>query len=918
MSAFLSYQVCMNVLANLALGVVASGLILMFYGDYPTTVTPSQIACGLFVFALILAANRMVAAFILTHSGTWFIRRAKFAIKKMADLKSKEEEAEIMSHLVNARNLFITSWTASNSNVLTELITIIVLGVFSYKLLLIGAGLYLFGKVLTSLDDMYLVREQHKIFEITKQVSSNADSDIVEHSRFFHNHTSTPHVIVKLGHILFAYMSPVIFFYSAIQLASEGDLTLSTAMSGCVFFIIASNCAITEHGTTTRTIKRLFHTSKLLDFDKKHGGVFKIFVDSPNPDIPYSRHKVSTQFTYTHTEKAAFIFTLCSIVLIVLGTAVFVTSADVDFSCTPVEVACGHVPDSGSKVYIDVDASLSFRQGCTISKSVSEVVKLCSEAVLDMETVEEPESLTFNDADEEEFELELDAIQDLQTAADASSAEQLVGGNEQIVVISAEYSTWGGKASFQQAYTVVSSGSGGRRRLSDSDADYALEADGGPSVGGTPDVTSEAKHGFLINLSVSTKRHSDTKDAYSARIVYVDGNGASHMSEKFELAKKKELKGLGTKLQKSVGLSSPISGTITGLHLIAGGKDGLKFSSISIDGYEGEMKTFSKCRGSKKKGTWNCEMTVPLLPPADDGACVAECSASSQPSVPDLSVIAGAYTPGTNTKHLTYTFGSVWNDCDKKGPVRFTYGSKCDEGCLERAHSFSLSPISFFGTQSSSDACQQSSTAAYPTYCSDGTTPYSDSCSGTKVSHDRGHQVPANNFDNDAVAIEETNYMVNIMPQAAQMNRGAWLKTEMMVECWRNVDPISVVGGAVYIEDCTGDGCEVPEWVDSSGNKVDRVNWFMDSHRVKNPAYFWKMIIRAPEGKPEEHIAFWMPNHESAKASAIDDYVVSVNQLEANLAKWGAAETFTLQGDKGEKPSAVGVMWAEPAGCFRG
>ena len=32
--------------------------------------------------------------------------------------------------------------------------------------------------------------------------------------------------------------------------------------------------------------------------------------------------------------------------------------------------------------------------------------------------------------------------------------------------------------------------------------------------------------------------------------------------------------------------------------------------------------------------------------------------------------------------------------------------------------------------------------ATYPTYCSDGTTPYSDSCSGTKVSHDRGHQAP--------------------------------------------------------------------------------------------------------------------------------------------------------------------------------
>ena len=64
-------------------------------------------------------------------------------------------------------------------------------------------------------------------------------------------------------------------------------MTLSTAMSSCVFFLIASNCAIGEHGSTTRTIKKLYNTSKLLEFDKKHGGVFDLYRDEPNPDIPY-------------------------------------------------------------------------------------------------------------------------------------------------------------------------------------------------------------------------------------------------------------------------------------------------------------------------------------------------------------------------------------------------------------------------------------------------------------------------------------------------------------------------------------------------------------------------------------------------------------------------------------------------------
>ena len=345
----------------------------------------------------------------------------------------------------------------------------------------------------------------------------------------------------------------------------------------------------------------------------------------------------------------------------------------------------------------------------------------------------------------------------------------------------------------------------------------------------------------LLMRRFPRRRFSDTKDAYSARLVYSDSSGTTHMSEIFSLAKKNGLKGLGTSLTVDVELSAPISGTITGLHLIAGGKDGLKLSSItvgdsiSVDGYEGEMKTYSKCRGSKKQGTWSCEMTVQLLSPTSDGSCISECSASDQPSAPDLSAIAGGYTLGANTEHLIYTYGSIWNSCDKHGPVRFTYGAMCDEGCLERAHSFSLSPVSYFGTLSRSDECQQTSTAAYPSYCSDGTA-YSSSCEGTKVSHDRGHQVPANHFDHDAVAIEETNYMVNIMPQAAQMNRGAWLKTEMMVECWRNVAPLRVVGGAVFLEDCTDSSCSVPEW-----GGVDRSSWFASSHGVTNPAYYWKV-----------------------------------------------------------------------------
>ena len=226
-------------------------------------------------------------------------------------------------------------------------------------------------------------------------------------------------------------MSPVVFFYGATKISADGGISLATAMSCCVFYVIAATSAIEEHGSTSRTIKKLYSTSKLVEFDKKHGGVFKTYVENPDPDIPYSNNKVSSQFHYTHTEKVGFVFALCTILLIAVGGAVFASQSDIDLTCGSIQVACGHVPDDGSKIFIDVDASFSLRQGCAMTNSVSEVVDLCAQAVLNVEA-SEPESLSWDDfSDEGELDLELDAIAELQSEADAASSEQLSGGNMQ-------------------------------------------------------------------------------------------------------------------------------------------------------------------------------------------------------------------------------------------------------------------------------------------------------------------------------------------------------------------------------------------------------------------------------------------------------------------------------------------------------
>ena len=157
MDLLLYYQIWADIVANVTMGLVASALILMFYGDIPTTVTPSQAASGLILYALCLAVYRMIRASILTHTGDWFVCRAKHAISKMAEFKSSDEEADIMANVVATRNLFITSWVGSSSNLMTEIIGVCVIAAFNVKLFFVGAALVVFGKVKARMARRYIL-----------------------------------------------------------------------------------------------------------------------------------------------------------------------------------------------------------------------------------------------------------------------------------------------------------------------------------------------------------------------------------------------------------------------------------------------------------------------------------------------------------------------------------------------------------------------------------------------------------------------------------------------------------------------------------------------------------------------------------------------------------------------------------------
>jgi endonuclease G len=214
-------------------------------------------------------------------------------------------------------------------------------------------------------------------------------------------------------------------------------------------------------------------------------------------------------------------------------------------------------------------------------------------------------------------------------------------------------------------------------------------------------------------------------------------------------------------------------------------------------------------------------------------------------------------------------------DCSRNAAFRFDYMTYADCGCHPRSHGFKLDP-------DFPRSCQQRNGKAYK--------------KTQGVAFDRGHMVPANHLDHDEEAITQSNYMTNIMPQAALMNRGAWLETEELIECLRDKEPLHVVGGAVW------------------DPKDPRHNWFEKSHGVKNPSWFWK-VVTASKNHAEDHhrIAFWLPNNEVAKRGTIGKYVVSIATLEARLAKFGQPQTFDIPAE--QKSHTPKKAWNHIKGC---
>lgn len=204
-------------------------------------------------------------------------------------------------------------------------------------------------------------------------------------------------------------------------------------------------------------------------------------------------------------------------------------------------------------------------------------------------------------------------------------------------------------------------------------------------------------------------------------------------------------------------------------------------------------------------------------------------------------------------------------DCQRKGAVFFQYTLERDYGSEKRLDNFSLDP------EVPAD-CQQTS---------------SDTYKSRVYRYDRGHMVPANHLDHSAVAIAQSNMMTNILPQAANMNRGAWYETEKIAECYRDRGTIMVFGGVI--------------WGDSPQD-----DFFLQSHGVATPDAFWKVLLQ--NGRV---IGWLVPNSEEAVAKKLDSYLIGLPELSEIIGiKFPLPEAIL-----GQRPT---VSWPIPSGCNLG
>ena len=226
--------------------------------------------------------------------------------------------------------------------------------------------------------------------------------------------------------------------------------------------------------------------------------------------------------------------------------------------------------------------------------------------------------------------------------------------------------------------------------------------------------------------------------------------------------------------------------------------------------------------------------------------------------------LAGSVRAG-EVVQIDYEGFSVWVDCDLRGPVLFHYVAEADSGTEDRLNDYHIDP-------DVDVSCQSLSTDTFQSVLDDNDPKF-----------DVGHQAPANHFDGSELAIAQTNFWTNLLPQTKSMNRGAWLRTEEIIECIRDEVPLEIWGGPIW------------------GNNFDD-DFFLESHGISTPSAFWKVVIRSDN---RTGIAWIIPNGQAPKSS-IDKWLESIELVERVTGR---------QFDATNKSEILVESWPAPSNC---
>lgn len=156
---------------------------------------------------------------------------------------------------------------------------------------------------------------------------------------------------------------------------------------------------------------------------------------------------------------------------------------------------------------------------------------------------------------------------------------------------------------------------------------------------------------------------------------------------------------------------------------------------------------------------------------------------------------------------------------------------------------------------------------------------------------DRGHNCPSADRTCSLVKNEETFLMLNIIPQAPDLNRGLWADMEAFTrDLTEGGNEVYVIMG-VHDEGGTGDNGYRKFWSDGE---------------LTVPRYIWRVMVVLPEGNDDTKrlgedsrvIAVWVENKNTSAREPWHEYITTIDEIEA-------ATGYTLLRDLSDGRQAI-------------